>query len=92
MENVAVNMANSLSSPVRAAIETMLGRALLDDEQVSILALRPHSAPTGEHRIVAAKRLKAAMDALETKAASAVPSDLDAAFDEAMAAVRPDRR
>ncbi len=92
MENIAVDMANHLSGPVRAAIEGMLGRALQDDEQVSVLALRPHTAPTGQHRLDRARGLKAAMDALAAKALPADPLELDTAFDEAMAAVRPDHR
>jgi hypothetical protein len=49
MENIAVNMASDLSRSVREAIEDMLGRALRDDEQVSVMAfarttLQPESA------------------------------------------------
>ena len=91
MENIAVNMASDLSQPVRAAIEDMLGRALRDDEQVSVMAFGAHAAPTGAARAESAQRLKAAMDALAVKALAVDPQDLEDAFDEAMDHVRAGR-
>jgi hypothetical protein len=41
MQNMAVNVAVDLSPATRAAIEDMLGRALGDDEQISVMAFRP---------------------------------------------------
>jgi hypothetical protein len=53
-------MASELSEPVRAAIERVLGHALRDDEQVSVMAFGAHAAPTGPTASrVAAKRLPA---------------------------------
>jgi hypothetical protein len=91
MENVALNMASELSRPVRAAIEDLLGRALSDDEQVSVMAFRAHPAPTGDKRTESAQRLKVAMDALAVKALPIESEDLEAALDEAMDHVRPGR-
>ena len=91
MENISVNLASDLSRPARAAIEDMLGRALRDDEQVSVMAFGPRSAPTGPNRTASAARLKSAMDALDEKASPADPQDLEDAFDEAMEHVRPGR-
>jgi hypothetical protein len=85
-------MAHHLSYPVREAIEGMLGRALQDDEQVSVLAVRPLAAPTGDERLASARRLEAAMDAIAAKALPVDPMALDEAVEEAMAAVRPRRR
>jgi hypothetical protein len=91
MDNIAVNMAGDLSRTVRAAIEDMLGRTLRDDEQISVMALHPHAAPTGPDRSASAARLKEAMDGLDAKALPADPQDLEEAFDEAMNHVRPAR-
>lgn len=91
MENIAVNMVSDLSRPVRAAIEDMLGRALRDDEQVSVMAFGAHAAPAGAMRAVSVDRLKVAMDAIAAKALPVNPQDLEDAFEEAMDHVRPSR-
>jgi hypothetical protein len=92
MENIAVNKASDLSRSARAAIEDMLGRALGDDEQISVMAFRPHSAPTGADRTAGAARLKDAMDNLAARALPVGQDDLEEALNEAMDHVRPDRR
>ena len=91
MEDIAVNMVSDLSRPVRAAIEDILGRALRDDEQVSVMAFGAHAAPTGASRLASATRLKAAMDGLAARALPVDPQDLEDAFNEAMDHVRPGR-
>jgi hypothetical protein len=91
MENIAVNKAGDLSRRVRAAIEDMLGRALGDDEQISVMAFRPHTAPTGAARSASAARLRDAMDNLAGKALPVGQDDLEDALREAMDHVRPDR-
>ena len=91
MENIAVNMVSDLSHPVRAAIEDMLGRALRDDEQVSVMAFGAHAAPAGVMRSASADHLKVAMDALAAKALPVDAQDLEDAFEEAMDHVRPSR-
>ena len=91
MNNIAVNSASDLSRPTRAAIEDLLGCALGDDEQVSVMAFRPHGAPTTADRSTSATHLKDAMDSLAAKALPVDPNDLQDAFDEAMDHVRPGR-
>ena len=91
MENLALNRASDLSRPARAAIEDMLGRALYDDEQVSVMAFREHTAPTGVDRKASAIRLKDAMDTLAARALPADSNELELAFDEAMDHVRRGR-
>jgi hypothetical protein len=91
MDNIAVNSASDLSRPARAAIEGILGRALRDDEQVSVMAFRPHSAPVASEGSASAARLKDAMDSLAARALPVDPVDLDDAFNEAMDHVRPGR-
>jgi hypothetical protein len=89
MENIAVDIASHLSRPARAAIEDVLGRALRDDERVSVMAFLPHSAPTGAGRTASAARLKDAMDILAAKALPVDSQTLEDALDEAMEHVRP---
>jgi hypothetical protein len=89
MENIAMNMAGDLSRTARTAIEDMPGRALRDDEQVSVMAFAAHAAPSGNRRAEKARELKAAMDAMDAKAAPVDSDELEQAFDEAMEHVRP---
>lgn len=91
MDNIAVNKAGNLSRPVRAAIEDMLGRSLRDDEQISVMALHPHAAPTGIGRSASTARLKDAMDALAAKALPVGQHEVEDALNEAMDHVRPGR-
>lgn len=89
---MAVSIAGELSRNARTAIEAVLGRTLSDDEQVSVMAFRPHAAPTGELRIARAARLKAAMDVLESKALPVSGDELEDALIEALDSVRPRRQ
>ena len=70
----------------------MLGRAVGDDEQISVMAFRPHTAPTGDIRSASTARLKDAMDNMAAKALAVGPQDLEDALNEAMDHVRPGRR
>ena len=91
MENVSINWARDLPAPARTAIETLLGRSLGDDEEVTIMALDPHPAPSGEARRATAERLKVALDQLASKARDVSAEEFEAAVDEAMNHVRPRR-
>jgi hypothetical protein len=62
MENVSINLARDLPASPRSAVENLLGRSLRDDEEVSIMALDPHPAPSGEARRASAERLRCALD------------------------------
>jgi hypothetical protein len=91
MQNIAINLASSLSPSARAAIEGILGRTLNDDEHVSIHSLSPHAAPVGEARRAAAVRLTAALDAMDARALPVSAEEFEAAVDEAMNHIRPRR-
>ena len=84
MENVSINWARDLPSSTRSAIEGLLGRSLRDDEEVSVMSLYSHPAPSGKERRVSAKRLKDALDQLADKARDVGGDEFDAAVDEAM--------
>src|SRR5260370_40376590 len=50
MSNVLIHKARELKPQTRAAVEAELGRALKDDEDVSIMAFGTHDAPAIEAR------------------------------------------
>jgi hypothetical protein len=92
MDNVSINWARDLPSSTRSAIEGLLGRSLRDDEEVSVMSLYSHPAPSGEERRVSAERLKDALDQLADKARDVGGDEFDAAVDEAMNHIRPRRK
>jgi hypothetical protein len=88
MGNIAIHKANELSADARRVVERVLGRALEPDEEVSIMALSPHDAPTGEARQELARQLE---DRIARTAESVrdVPDDeQEAAINEALNHVR----
>ena len=91
MENVSISWARDLPASARSAIEKLLGRGLRDDEEVSIMALDPHPAPSGEARRASAERLKGTLDQLADKARDVNCEEFDSAVDEAMNHIRPRR-
>jgi hypothetical protein len=50
MENVSIHWARDLPASTRSAIEGLLGRNLRDDEEVRVLSLASHPAPSGDER------------------------------------------
>jgi len=58
MPNVLIYKARSLKPQTRAAVEAELGRALKDDEDVSIMAFGTEEALTGGARPRAAQKLE----------------------------------
>ena len=91
MENVSINLARDLPASARTVVENLLGRSLRDDEEVSIMALDPHPAPSGHERRASADRLRSALDQLADKAQNVIDGEVDAAVDEAMDHIRPRR-
>jgi len=91
MADIAVRRAGDLSESAKSAVEGLLGRALADDEEVSVMALRSHKAPSGPERKAAADRLKVALESMGQKATGVPPEEFEAAVDEAMQQVRPRR-
>ena len=91
MENVSIDLARDLPASARSAVENLLGRSLCDDEEVSIMALDPHPAPSGKARRVSAERLRGALDQLALKAQDVADGEVDDAVDEAMNHIRPRR-
>jgi hypothetical protein len=66
-------------------------RSLPDDEEVSVMALDPNPAPSGEARGASAERLRGALDQFALKAQDGADGEVDDAVDEAMNHIRPRR-
>lgn len=92
MENVSIHWARDLPAPTRSTIEGLLGRNLRDDEEVSVMSLASHPAPSGDERRLSAERLRGALDRIADKTAEIGSDEFDAAVDEAMNQIRPRRK
>src|SRR5207247_10087474 len=77
-----------LSSYVRDALERLLGRALQEEETISVQAYATHEAPTGSERDEAWRRLLERIDKTAARVANVPESELDALIDEAVDFVR----
>ena len=92
MENVLIHWARDLPASTRSAIEGLLGRNLHDDEEVSVMSLYSHAAPSGDERRLSAERLRGALDRLADKSGDVGGDEFDAAVDEAMHQIRLRRK
>lgn len=91
MLHKAINQARDLAPPIKAALETLLGQRLQDDEQVSVRVFRRHPAPQGEAWRKAAHRMEKQLDRMAGKVKDVSSDEMEAAVDEAIAHVRPRR-
>ena len=92
MQNVSIQKAEDLSAAVKSALESLLGRSLEADEEVSVMAFRPHEAPQGPVRDQLAQRLNQQMDAMAGRVKDASDDELDEILDDAMRSARPGYR
>lgn len=92
MRNFACQKVNELTPDVRAAVESLLGRPLEDDEAVTLSALKPHPAPTGDAKKKAAAQLREQLDLMSERVEAVPAEELEDALDEAMRHVRPGYR
>lgn len=90
MRNLSIHRTSELPLPARQAVESLLGRALADDEEVGIWASRAHEAPTGKAREDAWGRLHGHLELMASKV-SAV-EDPEGLADEVSREVRHPRR
>ncbi len=89
MGNIAIHKADELPSEARRVVESVLGRVLEPDEEVSIMAFAPREAPTGKVRQELARQLEHRI-AKTTEAVRDVPDeDQEAVIDEALHHTRP---
>ena len=90
MQNVSIQRAEDLSQAVKSALESLLGRTLEPDEEISIMAYRPHEAPQGFVRDQFAQSLNQQMDEMAERVKDAPDDELDEILDEGMRSARPD--
>ena len=88
MSNSALRKARDLSSDVRDALERLLGRALQEEETISVQTYPTHEALTGSERDEAWRRLLERIDKTAARVANVPESELDALIDEAVDFVR----
>ena len=92
MLSVLIHKVSEMKPQMRAAVEAELGRSLRDDEEVSIMAFEPHSAPTGESRRDAARALQEHFNRIDQNTKSIPDEEMEGALNEALRRVRPGYR
>jgi hypothetical protein len=88
MPDHSVHKAGELPDEQRLLVERLLGRALADDETISVSAYRPHPAPARDKREALRQDIVMQARAIGSRAQDPNEGDLDALIDEATTAVR----
>jgi hypothetical protein len=91
MQDVQTRVVRDLGADARSILETMLGRKLAEEEQVTVMAFAPRPAPPEDERRIAAQRLSETLDAMSECARHIPEREMEALIDEAMEHVRPRR-
>ncbi len=89
MQNVCIQKASQLPEDVKSAVEHLLGRPIDADEEVSVMAFRPHNALPRRARQKTARKLQAHMDKMAERVKGVSEEEIDDILDEAMRSVRP---
>ena len=92
MQNVSIQKAEDLSPEVKAALESLLGRPLDIDEEISVMAFRAHDSPQGPVRQQLTARLNEMMDVTAERGKQSSDGEIDEILDEAMRSARPNYR
>ena len=86
-----VHRASDLARDERVIIERWLGRALYNDETISVNAYRPHGSPTGDERDTLRRDVVTQAREIGSRAPDAHEEEVETLLDEALAAVRGER-
>jgi hypothetical protein len=89
MQNVRIRKAEDLSESVKAALESLLGRTLKADEEISVMVYRPHDLLRDPIRDRLVQSLNEQMNALAGRVKDASDDELDEILDEGMRSARP---
>jgi hypothetical protein len=92
MEQSSLHSARRLSPLVRGALEQLLGRALSDNETISVRAYQPHEAPSLEQQRAIADELRQYFAKIDLKSRDIPESEQEEILDEAIRSVRPGYR
>ena len=91
MPDHSVHKAGDLDHDERLLVERWLGRALSNDETISVNAYRPHPAPAVDQRDALRREIVAQAQEIGSRVQDATEEEIDALLDEALAAVRGKR-
>ena len=83
--------AKDLSPDQKAAIESLLGRRVLEDEAISVRAIQP-PALSDQRRLGILGGLEAYFAKVDAQRQPASPEEADAIIDEALRSTRPNYR
>lgn len=92
MQQSSLHSARKLSPLVRSALEQLLGRALGDNEAISVRAYQPHEAPSLEQQRAIADELRQYFAKVDEKSKDISASEQEEILDEAIRTVRPGYR
>lgn len=88
MESISVRRASDLSHAAKSAIEEILGRAVANDEEIRITAVRPDPFLVTDKRAQFVEDLEAYLNQRAAKVCDVPDEELDAAIDEAVRMAR----
>jgi hypothetical protein len=88
MPEHSVHKAVDLAREERLLVERWLGRALANDETISVSVYRPHSAPTADEAEILWRDIMTQAHQIGSRVENANEKDLDALLDEAFEATR----
>jgi hypothetical protein len=88
MEQSSLHNARTLSPLVRSALEQLLGRALSDNEAISVRACQPHEAPSPEQQRAVADELRRYFAKIDEKTKDIPATEQEEILDEAIRNVR----
>lgn len=88
MENIAIQKASQIDSAARQWLQRLFGRALSEDEEVTIFVPVAHEAPPQEKRSAALNRAGAVLDKSAASMQDVADDEFDDALDEAMQHIR----
>ena len=91
MPNHAEHKAGDLARDERLLVERWLGRALSNDETISLNAYRPHPAPTGAEREALRRQIIAQAQEIGSRVQDVNEQDVDTLINEAISATRGKR-
>jgi hypothetical protein len=88
----SLHNAKTLAPPLRSALEQLLGRALADNETVSIRAYQPHEGPAVEQQCAVAHELRRLFSSSDERTKNSSEVEQEEILDEAIRSVRPSYR
>ncbi len=88
MENIAIQKASQIDSAARQWLQRLFGRALSEDEEVTVFIPAARKAPAQEKRSAALKRVGAVFDTSAASMQFVSDEEFDDALDEAMQHIR----